>query len=928
MPLTAGTRIGRYEIRSPLGAGGMGEVYLAQDTKLDRAVALKILPAGVAQGQGRMRRFAQEARAALALNRPNVAHIYEIEEADGHHFIAMEYIEGETLRRRLRRAHLSLLESLDIALQVAAALSAAHAAGVTHRDIKPENIMVRTDGYVKVLDFGLAKLAAKQPEAADTQATTRPLVNTEPGMILGTAQYMSPEQARGLEVDARTDLFSFGVVLYEMAAGHPPFEGKTPSDLIAAILEKEPPPLARYAREAPEALEWIITKALVKEREGRYQTAQEMLTDLRRLKRRLEFAEEQERSVPPGPSAALKSQQAVTEVVAAESVTEAARTNSLDAARRTVSAVQLTREAARRKRWLMLAAVSLVLMVVGVFAWLKYFGRPAARPEPFARMKVAKLITSGKASWAAISPDGKYVVHVMGGAGQQSIWLRHIATGSDKEIVAMNGKDFVWVNFSRDGGYVFYNREEAGAYPLYQVPILGGTPKRLTAEDVDTPVSFSPDGQRFTFMRGAPQRGEVYLMIANADGTREQRLATHKVSDFNPGTWSTAAWSPDGQIIAFARRTPDGDGHNMNVVAVSVKDGTEKQVTFQRWYIVDALAWLADGSGLIITAADREAGSPRQIWHVSYPSGEARKVTNDTNNYVGVSLTADSKALVTVQTERESNIWVVPNGDAGRATQLTSTRRDGLDGTAWTPDGHIVYTSLENGLTDIWIMNGDGTGQTQLTTGGRSTTPAISPDGRYIAYASYRAGNLNIWRMGIDGGNPVQLTNGAREILPSFSPDGRWVLYTATEEDKQRIRKVPVEGGTPVHLTDYTSASARVSPDGKLIACGYVNEQEASPRWRLAIIPSEGGPPIKSFDIPVLQTRFLWAADGRAILYTLTRDGVTNVWSQPVDGGPPKQVTDFKSNQIFRLDWSSDGKRLVIARGSVNSDVVMISDTR
>jgi Tol biopolymer transport system component len=225
-------------------------------------------------------------------------------------------------------------------------------------------------------------------------------------------------------------------------------------------------------------------------------------------------------------------------------------------------------------------------------------------------------------------------------------------------------------------------------------------------------------------------------------------------------------------------------------------------------------------------------------------------------------------------------------------------------------------------------MNADGSNQKQLTTEARNLTPSVSPDGRYIVYSSNRAGNFNIWRMDIDGGNQKQLTGKSQDILPSFSPDGQWVFYTTTESDKQRLRKVSAEGGDPVQVTDYTSAGPLVSPDGKQIACGYINEQQTPPRWRIAIISSDGGPPIKTFDISVLQSRFQWASDGRAILYNVTRDGVTNLWSQPVDGSPPKQLTDFKSDQIFRFDWSRDGKQLLFARGTITSDVVLVSDLK
>jgi serine/threonine-protein kinase len=299
--LPPGTHLGRYEIRSQLGAGGMGEVYLAQDTKLDRRVALKILPPALSANQDRMRRFRQEAKAASALNHPNIITIYEIEQIDSVNFIATELIEGETLRQRLRSEPMKLGKVLDVAIQAASALSAAHAGGIVHRDIKPENIMVRQDGIVKVLDFGLAKLTERpQPDSVNTEAPTRAVVNTEPGVVLGTAIYMSPEQARGQQVDARTDIFSLGVVLYEMVAGRLPFEGSTSSEVLASMFsEKEPQPLARYSREAPAELERIVSKALRKEREQRYQTTKDLLLDLQSLKQQLDFEAKLERSTPP-----------------------------------------------------------------------------------------------------------------------------------------------------------------------------------------------------------------------------------------------------------------------------------------------------------------------------------------------------------------------------------------------------------------------------------------------------------------------------------------------------------------------------------------------------------------------------------------------------------------------------------------------------
>jgi len=368
-PVSPGTNLGRYEIRSQLGAGGMGEVYLAQDTELDRTVAIKILPEALASNQQRLQRFIQEAKAASALNHPHILTIHEIGTTGATRFIATEFIDGDTLRRRIRDGSLSLNEILDIAMQAAGALAAAHEAGIIHRDIKPENIMVRRDGYIKVLDFGLAKLTEPQGFTTDTEAPTKAMVNTGAGTVMGTAYYMSPEQAKGTNVDARTDLWSLGAVLYEMVTGHVPFAGKTPTETISLILQKEPAPLTRYANEVPAELERIVTKALTKDREERYQTAKDLLIDLRNLKRKLEVDAEIDRTVPSELRAATStsSSQGGTPATASGA---AAATAPAGAAHAASSAEYIVSGIKQHKLAAALTVIALVLGAVGLSFYL------------------------------------------------------------------------------------------------------------------------------------------------------------------------------------------------------------------------------------------------------------------------------------------------------------------------------------------------------------------------------------------------------------------------------------------------------------------------------------------------------------------------------------------------------------------------------
>ena len=917
MVAAAGTFLGRYEIRASIGKGGMGEVYLAQDTRLDRPVALKLLSGDMSKFEDRLSRFEQEARAASALNHPNILTIYEIGHSDSGHFIATEFIEGETLRQHITKEPIKIAEALDITLQVAAALTAAHAAGIVHRDIKPENIMLRRDGYVKVLDFGLVKLTERQ--AIDPEAPTISPIKTDPGSVMGTICYMSPEQVRGLAVDARTDIWSLGVMLYEMVTGRRPFVGTTNSDVIVSILDREPLPLAHYSADVPAELEWIVKKALAKDREERYQTIKDLAIDLRRLKHELEFKAKLERSNSSGEGsvATTSGGQAI------ESGKRSRLSTQEMASTPTTSSVEyLITEIKRHKGSAALTlGAALIVLIAIPFGLYEYIKRP--HPSvPFQNMRISRLTNTGRASDAAISPDGKYVVHVVSEAGQQSLWVRQVVTSSNVQIVPPAQVKYLGLTFSPDENYVYYTM--LGTNPpaaLYQVPVLGGESRKLI-DNVEGSASLSPDGKQIAFTRWHyPSDGEMALLIANVDGTGERKLVTLKL----PDSLMDPVWSPDSKIIASSIKSQDANGHYMSVIGVRMEDGVEIPISTQRWLKVGRVAWLRDGSGLVMTAVD-ELSRVSQVWHLSYPGCETRRITNDLNDYVNVNMTADSSALVTVQKDHLSNIWIVADGGAGRAKQITSGKYNGSSGLSWTPDGKIVYTSNASGSPDIWIMDADGSHQKQLTANARGNyIPSVSPDGRFIVFVSERTGTPLIWRMNIDGTNLKQLNTSKAGFL-NCSPDSKWVVYESYEAGKWTLWKVPMDGGNPVQLTKEDSYAPAVSPDGRWIAFIFTDKQ-ANWQRKLAIMPFEGGPPTKTFEVPpYVWLRIKWTADGRALTYIDTRDGASNIWSQPVEGGPPKQVTDFEADQIFWFDWSQDGKQLAISRGLQINDVVLIND--
>jgi serine/threonine protein kinase len=939
MTLEAGTKLGRYEIRAKIGAGGMGEVYLAQDTQLDRTVALKILPAEIAADSQRLHRFSQEARAASKLKSANVAHIYEIGEAAGLRFIAMEYVEGKTLNEMIRGKHLAAESITRIGIEIAKALEEAHAKGITHRDIKPQNVIITPEGDVKVLDFGLAKVdllsETAEEQAPDSKLSTR--VKTNPGVVLGTVQYMSPEQALGREVDQRSDIFSLGIVLYEMTTGRLPFHGTSVTETVDKIAHTQPEPIARFNYNVPPELEVIIRKALRKNRDERYQTVREMLVDLRELQSELAFASRLEHSaVPDSPGEAVRRS---TEEAAPKLGLEwsAPSTTQTSAPRATQSSAEYIVSHMKRHKtgaFLTLALALVACVGVGYAIYrLAFRGKPVV--ARFQNMKITKLTTTGNVSDTTISPDGKYVVYVVTEGKQKSLWTKYLPTGSTVHVVPPTEASLLGMTtFSPDGNFVYYSLRDKNNPngTLFQVPVLGGTSKKVL-ENVSLPITFSPDGKRFAFLRLEFDYSKSSLVTANTDGTGERQLAA--ITGFE-GFSGGPSWSPDGKMIACGTFS----GKGVTVSSVAVDSGAITPLSSQRFSGSARVAWFKDGSGLVCSAREPGSNNP-QVWQLSYPAGVVRRITNDLNAYSWSSLgvTADGSTIVTTQNEAEANIWLAPanSADAAHAKQITTRGQQlsGQQGLAWTADGKLVYSSVASGNYDIWIMNADGTGQKQLTDDPIfDIGPVVTPDGRYIVFYSGRSGSLNVWRMDIEGGNLKQLTT--EQHLSSFdlTPDGQWVFYSMHEADKNVIRKTPIDGGTAAQIGVASNAdSVSVSPDGQLLAY-FGTDPKAGTTIQLVVISVAGGAPLKTFDVPVAlgggSTSFvLWSPDSRALLYLGTdpRGGAIGVWRQALDGGAPTLFANFADN-IYTFAFSRDGKQIAFARGSQTSDAVLISEIK
>lgn len=885
MSLQADQMLLHYRIVEPLGRGGMGEVWRAVDTKLDREVALKVLPEALAKDPERVARFEREAKAVARLSHPNIVTVHSVEEAEGVRFVTMEIVRGRTLAELIPKGGLALDRLFELAIPLADAVAAAHRQGVTHRDLKPGNVMVSDEGRVKVLDFGLARvIGAGASGEAQTQLRTEPV--TGEGQILGTVAYMSPEQAEGRSVDHRSDVFSLGVVLYEMATGRRPFQGDTPVSTISAILKDSPPSVTELRRSLPAHLGRVVRRCLAKDPDRRYQTALDLRNELQGLKEEIDSGPSYpgERPEPP-----------------------------------------------RRRRWLRgvaVVAAAGLLLVIGYAARevLRNRSHPPGTVSDAGSLKMVPLTQSGTARSAALSPDGRYLAYVSFDGGTYHLRIKQIAAGSDREIFSEGGASLLAPQVSPDGEYVYFVFIEAHQGAVERIPILGGVPEKIL-DDVSGEFALSPGGRRIAFLRENGESQEIF--VASSDGTGARRLAA------GSAWFSTAlTWSSDGQQLIIC--TFKGSAVHVEILPVS--GGPSRELGQLEWTSILAMATLPGGREVLVSGAvgPNKFQLPDQIWRLDLTDASLERLTQDLDTYTSLSLDRSGDRLATVQRRLEHSIWVLPGESGDEAHQVSFTSQSGpyWAGVVWLTDGRLVFEDLDGENLELCAADRDGSEKQRLTrTGGCNMGAAVSADGTTVAYFSDRGGPFRIWLSDADGGHPRPLTTGESlgdEVFPQFSPDGQWVYYHVipTDGGPPEIRRAPVAGGASEKLAQDFAMFPTVSPDGKRLA--FTSLDPADHQFKIVVTDLDSKEIIAKIDhdfsdvLPVVR----WTPDGTGVAAATRTGSATNIVVHSLSGGVTRQITHFTEGSVLGFGWSPDGADLAVVQARSHSDVVLITGFR
>jgi serine/threonine protein kinase len=896
-----GQRVSHYRVLGILGGGGMGLVYKGEDLKLNRPVALKFLPEEMASDPLIVQRLEREARTASSLNHPNICTIHEVEDHEGQPFIVMELLEGETLRESISRHAGSsqdgprgfpLKQLLDIAIQIAEGLNAAHQKGIIHRDIKPANIFVTLSGKVKILDFGLARAAAPEqaPGPSDgREETTAPDSPTRPpqgadidltlsrtGITMGTAGYMSPEQVRAEKLDARTDLFSFGLIVYEMATGQRAFHGDTAAIVQQAILSQTPTPARQLNPGVPNELERIIDKALEKDRDQRYGMTAAMLLDLMDLK-------------------------ASSEAGSARNADGITRKRRVSSSRTSL-------------RWVGGAVAAILLAAIA------YFAIERQRRLPFEHFSIQKAMDSENVQLTAISPDGSYLASVLSDArGAQSLWVHQIPTSSERPILQDPAFRYLDLIFSPDGTFVYFRIHALGNPPpdrtdVYRVPVIGGEPA-LVLEAVDAPISFIDGGKRLCFDRQNEAAGTYQFLSASDDGGDELVLASGK-APFPP----TVACAPNGKVALVADEL--GKVEILDFATKSKHIVIPKSVASNRLF---DLAWTPSGNALfgIGVEAPQFLG---QLSFLSLPSGNLRQITNDLNTYVGISVTADGKTIATTQTDAN---WRFETFSLTEPFHLEEHGPGETWWFTWLDNRKILASKRDSTLSSVDLLNDEATAVNLEKDHWFVQMDLCGPDTLVATGGSLSDGMIHVYKMRLDGSMATQVTQGPKDVLPECTPDGRRLYYVDyRDEGNPLLMRQSLQGETAqkVAVGEYFG----LSPDGKVLA---TESWEKSPR--LQLLSASSLQIIQSFPMPRSSGDFLYSesygslsfsADGKSIFYTTQTDGGTTIWRQPLEALAAVKVASFPGKFVQQIKVSPDNMKLGLTISSPRSEAVLIRD--